>query len=113
MTVFMLRSAKYRDHDDRERFAGQWEDVTLPAETARCALDMGLAVPVSDERRARLRGTRGGDFNAKALDVVDLDKINESLAAHVTGTSDAPHAAGFQVIDLGPPRIGTISVTRL
>lgn len=30
ITVFMLRSAKYRDHDGRKRFAGQWEDATMP-----------------------------------------------------------------------------------
>jgi hypothetical protein len=34
MTVFMLRSAHYRDHDGRKRFAGQWEDATMPVATA-------------------------------------------------------------------------------
>jgi hypothetical protein len=63
MTVFMLRSAYYRDHDGRKRFGGQWEDATMSVATAQRALRLGVAVPVTDPRRARLRGARGGDFH--------------------------------------------------
>ena len=78
-TVFMLRSAKYRDHDGRARFAGQWEDATVPVATAQRALDKGIAVAVTDPRRAQLRGARGGDFNPHAPDVVDLDAVEEEF----------------------------------
>ncbi|MDA9493709.1 hypothetical protein [Bradyrhizobium sp. CCBAU 11361] len=76
-TVFMMKSAKYGDHDGRCRFAGQWEDATMPVTTAQRALRLGVAVPVTDPKRARLRGTRGGDFNPRAPDVIDLDAVEE------------------------------------
>ncbi len=75
MAIFMLRSAHYRDHDGRKRFAGQWEDAVMPVATAQRALDKGIAVAVTDPRRAQLRGARGGDFNPHAPDVVDLDAV--------------------------------------
>ena len=52
-TVFMLRSAKYRDENGRTRFAGQYEDATMPVPTAHRALRHGVAVSVADPRRAR------------------------------------------------------------
>jgi hypothetical protein len=94
MTVFMLRSAKYRDHDGRTRFAGQYTDAMMPVPTAQRALRHGVAVSVADPRRAQLRGSRGSDFNPSASDVVDLDAIEESK---------------FTVIDRGPAR--TLRVT--
>ncbi|MCK1620805.1 hypothetical protein IVA96_30390 [Bradyrhizobium sp. 159] len=110
MAVFMLRSAHYRDHDGRKRFAGQWEDATMPVTTAQLALRMGVAVPVADPRRAQLRGARGGDFEPRAPDVIDLD--NHDDGATDAGL-DAVRAADFRVVDRGGPRTGTISVTRL
>jgi hypothetical protein len=77
ITVFMLRSAKYRDHDGREQFGGQWEDAIMPVATAQRALDKGIAVAVTDPRRAQLRGARGGSFNRQASDVVDLDPVSK------------------------------------
>lgn len=77
MTVFMLKSAKFRDHDGRKRFGGQWEDATMPVTTAQRALRLGVAVSVTDPQRARLRGARGGDFQPNASDVVDLDATEE------------------------------------
>ena len=77
MTVFMLRSANYRDDDGRKWFAGQYEDAMMPVPTAQRALRHGVAVSVADPRRAQLRGARGGDFNPLAPDVVDLDAIEE------------------------------------
>lgn len=109
--VFMMKSAKYRDQDGRSRFAGQWEDATMPVATAQRALRLRVAVPVTDPRRARLRGSRGGDFNPNAADVVDLDKIDEDSGSF-SGTPDALRAANFRVVDRGATRTGTISVTR-
>jgi hypothetical protein len=107
MTVFMLRSANYRDHDDRKRFAGQYEDATMPVPTAQRALRHGVAVSVADPRRAQLRGVRGSDYRPLAPDVVDLDAIEEpkgvqSLGVHIA--DPALREANFTVIDRGPAR---------
>jgi hypothetical protein len=58
MTVFKLRSAHCRDHDGRKWFAGQWEDAIMPVATAQRALRHGVAVPVTDPKRAHLGGAR-------------------------------------------------------
>ncbi|APG06971.1 hypothetical protein BKD09_01395 [Bradyrhizobium japonicum] len=92
MTIFMLRSANYCDHDGRKRFAGQYEDALMPVATAQRALNMGIAAPTTDPRRAQLRGARGGDFTPDAPDVVDLDAAEASKAAlhHVDPVSVLP-----------------------
>lgn len=77
MMLFMMRSAHYRDHDGCKKFARQWEDVAMPVATAQRALRQGVAVPLTDPKRARLRGARGGDFNPNAPDVVDLDAAEQ------------------------------------
>jgi hypothetical protein len=99
ITVFMLRSAKYRDHDGRKRFAGQWEDATMPVATAQRALDKRIAVAVTDPCRARLRGARGGDFNPQAPDVVNLDAVEEPKHLPQTEPDPVLRAANFTVID--------------
>jgi hypothetical protein len=99
MTVFMLGSAHYRDHDGRKRFAGQWEDATMPVATARLALDKGIAVAVTDPRRAQLRGARGGDFNPDAPDVVDLDAVETSKHVLHVKSDPALREANFVVLD--------------
>lgn len=99
MTVFMLRSVHYRDHNGRKRFGGQWEDAIMPAATAQRALANGIAVPVTDPRRAQLRGTRGGDFNPQAADVVDLDAVEKPSAPKTGPTDPILREAGFTVID--------------
>ncbi|MCK1495043.1 hypothetical protein IVB14_32725 [Bradyrhizobium sp. 180] len=107
-TVFMLKSAKFREHDGRSHFAGQWEDATMPVATAQRALGMGIAVPVTDPRRAQLRGTRGGDFSPQAPDVVDLDAMPQ------VETDPVMRAANFTVIDRSAEaRTGQISVRRV
>lgn len=107
-TVFMLKSAKFREHDGRSHFAGQWEDATMPVATAQRALGMGIAVPVTDPRRAQLRGTRGGDFSPQAADVVDLDAMPQ------VETDPVMRAANFTVIDRSAEaRTGQISVRRV
>ncbi|WP_342726083.1 hypothetical protein AAFG07_03800 [Bradyrhizobium sp. B097] len=98
-TVFMLRSAHYRDYDGRKRFAGQWEDAIMPLATAQRALRERVAVPVTDPRRAELRGMRGGDFNPTAPDVVDLDAIDEYQNAPLTEPDPVLRAANFTEID--------------
>jgi hypothetical protein len=95
-TVFMLRSAKYHDHDGRKRFAGQWEDAAMPVATAQRALDKGIAVAVTDPRRARLRGARGGDFNPLAPDVVDLDAVEEPKGTPHIESDPVLRQAGFR-----------------
>jgi hypothetical protein len=98
-TVFMLRSANYRDQDGRKRFAGQWEDAVMPVATAQRALDKGIAVAVTDPSRARLRGARGGDFNPHASDVVDLDAVEEPKNVPHAEPDPVLRAANFTVID--------------
>jgi hypothetical protein len=107
MTVFMLRSANYRDEDGHKRFAGQYEDAMMPVPTAQRALRHGVAVSVADPRRAQLRGARGGDFNPLAPDVADLDAIEEPKGVPYLGVHIADPAlreANFTVIDRGPAR---------
>jgi hypothetical protein len=99
MTVFMRRSAHYRDQDGRKRFAGQWEDAIMPVATAQRALDKKIAVAVTDPCRAQLRGTRGGDFNPEASDVVDLDAVEEAKDVPRIEPDPVLRAANFTVID--------------
>jgi hypothetical protein len=106
-TVFMLRSANYRDETGRKRFAGQFEDAIMPVPTAQRALRHGMAVSVADPRRAQLRGSRGSDYRPLAPDVVDLDAIEEPKGAPYLGVHIADPAlreANFTVIDRGPAR---------
>jgi hypothetical protein len=99
MTVFMLGSARYRDHFGRKRFGGQWEDATMPVATAQRALRQGIAVPVTDPRRAQLRGGRGGDFNPDAPDVVDLDAVETAKDVLHVKSDPALREANFIVLD--------------
>ncbi len=110
--LFMLRSAKYRDHEGQTQFAGQYTDATMPVSTAQRALRHGISVTMADPRRAQLRGSRGGDFNFGASDVVDLDGIEESKGAPYIGSVDDPvlAAANFQPLDRGPERVLKVRV---
>ena len=112
MQVFMLRSAKYRDDDGRTRFAGQFEDAMMPVSTAQRALRHGVAVSLADPRRAQLRGSRGGDFNPSATDVVDLDAVEQAKGVPYIGSVDDPvlAAANFQPLDRGPERVLKVRV---
>jgi hypothetical protein len=114
MTVFMLRSAHYRDHDGRKRFAGQYEDATMPVPTAQRALRHGVAVPVTDPRRAQLRGVRGSDYRPLAPDVVDLDAIEEPKGVPYVVSDPALAEAHFTEIDRsGEARTIQIAVPRV
>jgi hypothetical protein len=99
VTIFMLRSANYRDHDGCKRFAGQWEDATMPVATAQRALDKGIATAMTDPRRAQLRGARCGDFNRQASDVVDLDPVEEPKGAPHIEPDPVLRQANFTLID--------------
>lgn len=113
MPVFMLRSAHFRDHDGRRRFVGQWEDATMPVATAQRALSTGIAVPMTDPRRAQLRGCRGGDFDPRAADVVDLDAAETHQGNPNFEPDPILREANFRVIDRSAEtRKGEISVTR-
>jgi hypothetical protein len=98
-TIFMLRSANYRDHNGCKRFAGQWEDATMPVATAQRALDKAIAVAVTDPRRAQLHGARGGDFNPKASDVVDLETVEVPKAVPHIEPDPVLREANFTLID--------------
>jgi hypothetical protein len=104
MTVFMLRSANYRDETGRKRFAGQYEDAMMPVPTAQRALREGVAVSVADPRRAQLRGARGSDYRPLAPDVVDLDAVEEPKVGPYIGSDPVLAAANFQPLDRGPAR---------
>ena len=95
MTVFMLRSAHYRDQT-AESGSAAWE-MHMPVTTAQRALT-GIA-PVTDPRRARLRGARGGDFNPQASDVVDLDAVEEPKGVPHIEPDPVLRQADFTVID--------------
>jgi hypothetical protein len=59
-TVWMLRSAKFRDHAGAVQYAKQFDDHEMPVEIAQRALRRNVVVPLSDPRRANLKGARGG-----------------------------------------------------
>jgi hypothetical protein len=99
MTVFMLKSARYRDYDGRKRFAGQYEDATMPMPMAQRALRHGVAVSVADSRRTQLLGVRGGDYKPNAADVVDLDAIKDGSGVPYLGADPVLREAGFIEID--------------
>lgn len=112
MTVFMLLSGKFRDHAGRKQFAGQYEDATMPVTPAHRALRKGYAVSTTDARRAQLRGSRGGDFNPTAPDVVDLDA--EERNGELQHVDPILHAANFTKIDRSAEaRTIAISVPRV
>ncbi|WMT71903.1 hypothetical protein [Bradyrhizobium sp. Ash2021] len=112
--VFMLRSAKYRDHDGRARFVGQYEDAVMPVTTAQRALRHGVAVSVADPRRAQLRGARGSDFNPNAPDVIDLDATEEPTGAPHMEPDPVLREANFTVLDRSAEaRMLTIEEPRL
>jgi len=74
------------------------------------ALDKGAAVPLTDPRRAQLRCARGGDFNPKAPDVVDLDAVEEPKGvAHV---NPVLREANFSPLPTAEPRTILIDVPR-
>jgi hypothetical protein len=112
MTVFMIRSACFRDHEGRKRFAGQYDDAIMPVTTAQKAMRLGLAVTTADPRRGQLRGARGGDYRPDAPDVVDIDAAEEHSRVHFIGPdkSDVIAQANFTEMPRGPGRTGTIPV---
>ncbi|NOJ40321.1 hypothetical protein [Bradyrhizobium australiense] len=73
-TIFMMRSARFRDHEGMVRIARQYDDAEMPVQTAQRALQSGVAVPMTDPCRANLKGTRGGfAVDPRAPDILDLD----------------------------------------
>lgn len=71
----------------------------MPVVAAQRALDKGIAVPVTDYRRAQLRGARGGDFNRQAPDIVDLDAGNEIADRLDVQPDPVLREANFTVLD--------------
>ena len=112
MTVFMIRSARYLDHEGRKRFAGQYDDAIMPVTTAQKAMRLGLAVTTADPRREQLRGVRGGDYRPDGIDVVDIDAAEEHSGVRFIGPdrNDVIAQANFTEMPRGPGGTGTIPV---
>jgi hypothetical protein len=72
-------------------------------------------VSIADDRRRQLRGSRGGDFNFSAPDVVDLDSVSELSGARYVGPEmvDPVAQANITVLNRGGAIIGTIPVARV
>jgi hypothetical protein len=100
-TVFMMKTAKYRS-DGKTRYAGQYDDCSMPPAVAQKAIRCGAAVSITDERRRHLRGARGGDINVLAPDVVDLDAVEEASVPYIGPDNPVLRAANFREIDRGP-----------
>jgi hypothetical protein len=72
----------------------------MPVEAAQRALRCGVAVPVTDPRRAKLKGTRGGfAVDPRAPDIVDLDGENETAPSHIAPAIASDPAVNFTVLD--------------
>jgi hypothetical protein len=98
----MLRSAKYRDHAGKVRYAAQYEDCEMPVQTAQRALRRSAAVSLDDPRRKQLHGSRGGQHvNQNAVDLLDLDDEQATRPPHIAPVmaSDPLASADFRIID--------------
>jgi len=113
--VFMIKSAKYRAADGKMRYCGQYTDATMPAEIAQKALRCGAAVSIADDRRRQLRGSRCGNFNFSAPDVVDLDSVSDLSGARYVGPEmvDPVAQANMTVLNRGGAITGTIPVAKV
>ncbi|MEH2552200.1 hypothetical protein V1283_008845 [Bradyrhizobium sp. AZCC 2262] len=115
MTVWLLRSVRYRDHAGNVRHARQYDDCEMPLKSAHHALRCGAAVLLTDPRRRDLKGARGGDaVDPRAIDVVDLDADSAMMPTVNVESNSVLTAAGFKVIDRsGENRKLEITVPRL
>jgi hypothetical protein len=101
-TIWMLRSATFRDHAGVVQYAKQFEDCEMPVEAARRALRRKAAVLVTDPRRRDLKGARGGfHVDPNAADLIDLDDEDTHNPAYVAPVvaSDPVASANIRVID--------------
>jgi hypothetical protein len=93
-TLFCLKSVKWSGGS-----ALQYEDVELPIHLADRAVRCGACVSVTDDRRKTLLGARGGHHvNLNALDVVDLDALDDASGVRFVGPVRAL-PPGFVEID--------------
>lgn len=121
LRLFAVHSVKWRDPvDGRQRFGAQYEDHDLPYAAAARGLRCGALVGLDHPERARLHGVKGGRVDTSAIDVVDLDLIEEHRGISYVGPSD-PQAeprkergtvridpvsgVTFEEFDRGPARI--------
>jgi hypothetical protein len=114
-TVFMLRSAKFRNHAGKVRLALQFEDCEMPVQTAQRALRYNAAALLADPRRKQLLGSRGGvHVNPNAPDLLDLDAIEEVKVPYIGPDNPALREANFREIDRSAEaRTLSIAVPRL
>jgi len=110
--VFMMKTAKYLA-DGKTRYAGQYDDCSMPPAVAQKAIRCGAAVSITDERRRHLRGARGGDINVLAPDVVDLDAVEEPSLPYIGPDNPILREASFTRVDRGPDRTFSIAVPRI
>jgi hypothetical protein len=99
MTVWLLRSARFRDHNGLTRIARQFDDAEMPVETAQRALGLSVAAPLTDPRRRNLKGARGGDpVDLRAPDIIDLDHEKAINPQQNPSATSNPHT-NFIVLD--------------
>jgi hypothetical protein len=63
-------------------------------------------VPVESEHRKRLKGARGVHADPNAVDIVDLDAIDDRSGARYVGPDNVDPVAQANItpFDRGPPR---------
>jgi hypothetical protein len=100
--VFCLHAIQWTDHHGVLRRIGKWNDVELPAEAAERALRLGICAPMSDPRRAKLKGYGGGHPEPHWCKNLDAEP-DDAVALEQTGQrSDPVEHSPFTVIDRGP-----------
>jgi hypothetical protein len=113
--AFCLKPVKWRALDGSQKFARRWEDALLPRRLYVRATARGAVVPITDERRRKLRGAQDGELmKLDSPDTIDLDV--DSLPPPEAKSSaermlrdPATAAAEFTELDRGPPR--TLRIT--
>lgn len=111
--VFMIKSARFRDHENRKTFAGQYTDAIMPVTVAEKAKRLGVAVPVTDARRATSLGSRGGDYRSDAVDVVDIDEAVEHSGVPYVGPDSVIQQKVNFIERRGPERKIAFEVQRV
>jgi hypothetical protein len=99
--LFALRPIRWTDAEGRVQHCQQFEDCDLTLLAAQRGLREGAVCALDDDRRKQLKGARGGHHvNKAALDLCDLDKVDDASGAHYAGpNSDVLAAADFRVVD--------------
>jgi hypothetical protein len=111
-TVFALKHLVFTDADGRQHRFPKMNDATLPESIAAEAIRRGVACEGNDPRRKQYKGAFGLMTPALAH-CVALDGTVIEPAPKATTTPITPpikHTA-FEVVDRGPPIVGTMRTT--